>query len=135
MDRVSQAPHTLNLSVSKEKSTINEWRSLQLQRAHELFTDVDRDSVTEDELLEKYRKHVLNHLTPKVNEDDPTNSIEQCRDGPFDLNQAYEQAEIKGKELITDMLESCHGYGQPDLATIQEMVHHGQEQSSRVTLR
>ena len=126
MHQVSQAPRTSNLLQSKAKSSPNEWRSWQLKRAHELFADGDTSSDTDDELIENYRKHVFDLFTPKCDAEGRASNIEECRDAPFDLNEVYTRAENKGKELINDMLESFHGYGQPDLSTIQEMVRHGE---------
>lgn len=127
MHQVSQAPRTSNWFQRKATSSPNEWNLLQLQRAHQLFPDADTDSVTENELIENYRKHVFDLFTPKCDAEGRASNIEECRDAPFDLNEVYARAENKGKELLNDMLESFHGYGQPNLSTIQEMVRHGEQ--------
>ncbi|CAF3687171.1 unnamed protein product [Adineta steineri] len=116
-----------NILFQKGKKDNNQWRSLQLKRAKEIFPDINNEDYTDSERLHKYHKYILETLTPKADKEN-TNCTAQNREQPFDLNHAYEQAENKGKDYLSHMLQSYHDRTIPDLAIIQEMVNHGIQQ-------
>jgi hypothetical protein len=108
----------------KVKNSDNQWRRLQLERAREVFPDIDYTDLTEDELLKKYYTYIFETLTPKADAAN-TNCIAQLREQPFDLDRAYEQAEREGKDYLIHMLESYHERSVPDLELIKEMIDLG----------
>jgi len=115
-----------NIVFQKVKKPNNQWRSLQLERAQQIFPDITNEEFTETELLQKYYAYVIETLTPKADLNS-TNCIAQLREQPFDLNDAYKQAEHKGKKYLINMLKSYHQRSIPDLTLIQEMVKLGLE--------
>jgi hypothetical protein len=117
-----------NFVFKNVRETNNQWRALQLERARQIFPDIDQNEFTDDELLQKYYTHIIASLTPKADAAN-TNCIAQLREQPFDLNRAYEQAEHEGKEYLTHMLQSYHEQSIPDLEIIKEMVDLGKTKS------
>jgi hypothetical protein len=108
----------------KARRSKNQWRSLQLERAKQIFPDIVIDEYTENEILQKYYTHIIETLTPKA-DTASTNCIAQLREEPFDLNHEYEQAERKGKDYLSHLLQNYHERSTPDLQIIQEMVNLG----------
>ncbi|UJR14000.1 hypothetical protein I4U23_001000 [Adineta vaga] len=113
-----EEPSTL---FQKIKNPNNQWRTLQLERALELFPEMNNEDFTDSECLQKYYQYIIETLTPKP---DPAseNCIAQLRERPLDLDHAYEQAERKGKDYLEHMLQSYYERTAPDLDVIQEMV-------------
>ena len=120
----SQASLNSAALLERAKNSSNQWRELQLRRAREILPDLDAESFTDDELLTRYYRHIVETLTPK-RDAASSNSLAQLRERPFDLNRAYEQAEQKGEECLADMLHNYRQQGQPNLALIEEMVNLG----------
>jgi hypothetical protein len=112
----------------KVRKSNNQWHSLQLKRAKEIFPNLHQEELTENEILQKYYRHIIETLTPKPDLDS-TNSIAQLREQPFDLNQAYEQAEHQAKDYLTHMLKEYHEHSIPNLELIQEMVNLGKNEN------
>ncbi|CAF3956765.1 unnamed protein product [Rotaria sordida] len=104
----------------------NQWCSLQLKRAHQIFPNINNEEFTDNEILEKYYNHIIETLTPKP-DTTSSNCIAQLREQPFDLNHAYEQAENKAKECLAPMLQNYRKRSIPDLELIQEMINLGLE--------
>lgn len=124
---IQSAAHLSTEPISffdKTKKNNNQWRSLQLERAKQIFPDIDVDEYTENDILQKYYTHIIETLTPKP-DTASTNCIAQLREQPFDLNHAYEQAERKGKDYLSHLLQNYHERSTPDLQIIQEMVNLG----------
>jgi hypothetical protein len=115
----------------KTKKNNNQWRSLQLERAQQIFPDINREDVNDDELLQKYYTHITETLTPKPDLNS-TNCIAQIREQPFDLDHAYQQAENTGKDYLIHMLQSYHQRSTPDLAIIKQMVNHGKNKTKEI---
>ena len=111
-----------NHFLQKPKEKDNQWRSLQLQRARSIFSDLNLDEFTDDELLQKYSTHIIQTITPKPDLNS-TDCIAQLREQPFDLNDAYEQSQTTGKGYLEDLLQNYHQQTIPDLQTIEEMVN------------
>lgn len=106
------------------KKPNNEWRKLQLERAKQVLTKINNEDLTDDELLQKYYAHVVTTLTPKP-DTACSNCIAQHREQPFDLDNAYQEAEREGKDHLHDMLQSYRERATPDFEVIQEMVDLG----------
>ena len=119
-----QASLNADALLDSAKNSSNQWQELQLRRAREILPDLDAEPFTDDELLQKYYRHVAETLTPK-RDTASSNSVAQLREQPFNLNRAYEQAEQKGKECLADMLHNYREQAQPNLALIEEMVNLG----------
>ncbi|CAF3017993.1 unnamed protein product [Rotaria sp. Silwood2] len=117
----------LNVLFQKTGEPNNQWHSLQLERAKQIFPNINNEEFTENELLQKYYIHIIETLTPKP-DTASSNCIAQLREQPFDLNHAYEQAKNKGKECLAQMLEKYRARLKPDLELIQEMINLGLEQ-------
>lgn len=120
-----------NVLFQQVRKSNNQWRSLQMGRAKQIFPDINNEDYTESELLQKYYNHVIETLTPKA-DTKSVNCIAQLREQPFDLNQAYEQAERKAKGYLSHMLESYRERSIPDLQIIQEMVDIGKVIRSKI---
>lgn len=127
VSQISLEPNSLFHKVNK---TDNKWRSLQLERAQEIFPDINFEEYTENEILQKYSKYVIEKLTPKADLDS-TNCIAQLRDLPFDLDRAYEKAEKKGKAYLAKTLKDYRENPIPNLEIIQEMVNLGKNKKSK----
>jgi hypothetical protein len=126
--RLSSEPNSF---FDKTKKINNQWYLLQLERAQQVFPDINREDFNDDELLHKYYTHIIETLTPKPDLKS-TNCIAQLREQPLDLNHAYEQAEITAKDYLKHMLESYHQRSIPDLEIIQQMVNLGKNKIIRV---
>jgi len=119
-----------NILFQKVRISDNQWRSLQLGRAREIFPDINPDEFTDDEFLQKYYNHVIQTLTPKADLSS-ANYIVQNREQPLDLNRAYKQAENKAKSTLKHMLKSYHERSTPDLSIIKEMVNLGKNKDQK----
>jgi hypothetical protein len=115
-----------NNFLYKAKPTHNQWNLLQLTRAREIFPDVNQEDLNEEELLQKYYKHVFENLTPTP-DSKSANCVAQLREQPLNLDNAYDQAERTGKDCLKHLLDSYHQRSKPDLSIIQEMVNLGKE--------
>ena len=118
--QMSQTCFKLSDLTTKETTSANRWRILELQRAIQLFPDDERDATYENVLLEKYRKAVVARLTPKENVSAKNKSQETL----FDLDEAYEKAEAIGHDYLTATLHNYNVYEPPDLKLIEEMMEH-----------
>ncbi|CAF3640324.1 unnamed protein product [Rotaria sp. Silwood1] len=119
-----------NVLFQKTRESNNHWGLLQLQRAKQIFPNINNEEFTDDELLQKYYNHIIETLTPKP-DTASSNCIAQLREQPFDLNHAYEQAENKGREVLGLMLENYRKRSIPNLGLIQEMIDLGFEHMKR----
>ncbi|CAM4793168.1 unnamed protein product [Rotaria magnacalcarata] len=108
----------------KFKTSNNQWRSLQLERAQQIFPNISDEELTEDEILKKYYSHVIETLTPKP-DTVSSNCAAQLREQPFDLKHAYEQAESQAKDYLMQILQNNRKRSTPDLELIQEMLNLG----------
>ncbi|CAF4248226.1 unnamed protein product [Rotaria sp. Silwood2] len=115
-----------NVLFQKMKKSNNQWRLLQLERAKQIFPNINNEEFTENELLQKYYTHIIETLTPKP-DTASSNCIAQFREQPFDLNRAYEQAERKGKDYLVHRLQNYRERSTPDFELIQEMINLGFE--------
>ncbi|CAF3978357.1 unnamed protein product, partial [Rotaria sordida] len=122
----SDASIKSNILFQKIRTSNNQWCSLQLKRAHQIFPNINNEEFTDNEILEKYYNHIIETLTPKA-DITSSNCIAQLREQPFDLNHAYEQAENKAKECLAPMLQNYRKRSIPDLELIQEMINLGFE--------
>ena len=108
----------------KLKTQNNQWYALQIQRAQQIFPDWNEETSTKEELLDKYRVHIFQTLTPK-SDPDSSNCIAQLREQPFDLDLAYEQSEQIGREYLDQVLDSHRQNPIPNVDLIEKMVNLG----------
>lgn len=99
------------------------WYTIQMKRARQLFGT--EQHLSENDLLTHYYKYVREKLTPKHSADN-TNRDVTLRQNSFDLNLAYTEAEQQGKEYLTNVINSFHQKGMPDLKIIDEMIKLGE---------
>ncbi|CAF1509439.1 unnamed protein product, partial [Rotaria sp. Silwood1] len=114
----------------KTEASNNQWCLLQLERAKQIFPNINNEEFTDDELLQKYYTHIIETLTPKPDIAN-SNCIAQLREQQFDLNHEYEQAENKAKEHLKHMLQNYRERSTPNLELIQEMIDLGFEHMKR----
>lgn len=111
------------------KKNDNRWHSIQLTRAREILKNNDIEQLTHDEIIQKYRTHIIHTLTPEPDVTD-MNCIAQLRAQPFDLDAAYQQSELKAKTYLGTMLNDYNKRLAPNLEVIQEMVNIGNRKGS-----
>ena len=101
------------------------WHGIQMERARQLFATGDSTSPqSETDLLESYYRYVQEKLTPK-NDSSNADDVKNIRDTPFDLNQAYAQAESRAKCYLKTVLSKTQERKPPNLHIIDEMIQLG----------
>ncbi|CAF1522929.1 unnamed protein product, partial [Adineta ricciae] len=120
----SYATEKPNVFFQTLDKTDSRWYALQLQRALEVFPEMIDEDLTDNERIQKYYRYIIDTLTPKPDATN-TNCIAQLRNEPFDLDQAYAQAESTGKDYLEHLLEKYHLRSEPDLDIIQQMIDIG----------
>jgi hypothetical protein len=114
------------MSAFRHPTKINTaWHGMQLERARQLFATNDATSQqNEADLLETYYRYVHDKLTPK-NDFSNAEGMKNTSDTPFDLNNAYAQAENKAKDYLRTILSKAQERKLPNLHIIDEMIQLG----------
>ncbi|CAF1211462.1 unnamed protein product [Adineta ricciae] len=105
---------------SFSSATINtQWQQLQLKRAKEILPN------TSEDLLDEYRKHVVEKLTPKKLEN---NRLSLKSKDPIDLDVKFNEAELVGREYLTKIFDDYQKRQYPNVNLLREMIQLGMNQ-------
>ncbi|UJR30104.1 hypothetical protein I4U23_017645 [Adineta vaga] len=97
----------------------NQWEQLQIKRAKEMFSNTDED------LLENYRKCIIEKLTPRRLE---KNQLPLKNRDPIDLDNEYQKAEKDGREYLKKLFQDYQIRQYPNLILLKEMIQLGMNQ-------
>jgi hypothetical protein len=101
----------------------NAWYTMQLKRARILFPN--KQELNDNDLLTYYYIYIEQKLTPKQYLSNENQEKEEFIKNSFDLNSAYIQAELKGKEYLKNLIENFEKRKIPNLQIIDQMIKLG----------
>jgi len=108
-------------NTTNEKT--NAWYTMQLKRARILFPN--KQELNDNDLLTYYYIYIEQKLTPKQYLSNENQEKEEFIKNSFDLNSAYIQAELKGKEYLKNLIENFEKRKIPNLQIIDQMIKLG----------
>ena len=106
---------------TNSNQSTNSWYQIQLKRARNLFPD--REEMNDNDLLTHYYIYVDQKLTPKTKFCVKNENEEEIV--PFNLDEAFQKAQIRAKEVFKNLTENYQRRPTPNLQIVDEIIKLG----------